>query len=665
MAPIVGNRPDDKWYTPPIFENTDVLMTLQRYYRFGFNKDFDNIFSDSQAWKKDYIYGLFAISAVVISIFFAWLIFLVIFKLMGRQAGCMAGIPPESPSGFLHLPSIKKSSSFNSRRRTISPLSFTLLRGGSFFRYAPKGSSMSDSSRYSRKSSDMSSLTRGSSTKHLNETEVLLMKHIDGLDERITKNKNALAPNFFSESEEIGNSNSHEGSAIRRPTLDSHFFSLPDLPESVTEELSGDEDASLQKNRDAAWIKLQHKKKFNCIRLAFLLCGIGFILSSAFLMGNLVSLFQNSFASTQDSAKALKRNIDEAESITHEYLKIQRKAKNEVNIFSNGVLVDWCPGQDVPPIQDEIDEMNKSLRQLEDYLENDITGINNDLHGLKDLVTESESFLNYIRRGFDTSMAASVVLVIIVSLFVGGVILAWYEKATPSFSTMQTYILLPIFIISLTIICFSCCVFMVAALLSSDFCFRSPKENVFLVINNAIETPMSSNGAELLQYYIQGCPKNQLNNVNLFEFDYKVQVALASQHDFHTMLSKQKDEIRETCELEIGDALEQIEKLHSIFHEILSQLYTMQNIFLCSNFNQIYVDIFHEAICYNGTSGARRAFLLSVSAVCFGLLIISLRVSWHQVKSNDILIDEISKPNSDTVEERNIDENKTSSAVFG
>jgi len=210
-----------------------------------------------------------------------------------------------------------------------------------------------------------------------------------------------------------------------------------------------------------------------------------------------------------------------------------------------------------------------------------------------------------------------------------GVILAWCENFAKPFRCMQSYILLPIFVLSMLISIVFSVVFVIGASAGSDFCYPTPDQTIQMLLGT-YEEKIGPFVIEVTNYYVRGC-----KGTNPIDFDGYVNIAtdaVDSVHTFIEYLESNVEKINYACGgramLIIGIA----NMIDLALHAFVYVVDVARRLFFCSNINGLYAEVAYNVVCINGVNALYGIFASQLCIAIFSMILVTLRVSWQQLE---------------------------------
>lgn len=378
------------------------------------------------------------------------------------------------------------------------------------------------------------------STVELNETEKLLLSHVESIEQLKPKKKSSWW--FFalnaSTRQRDKNINADKNKTDDRSTdssleegkkrmssrkITNRTDDANELSKSYSSNKSGkytkniksknqekkmnsiEENNQNSNNTENEWTKEIQRiaSQVYTIRVIFILCACGVIVSSAYFMENGITYFQQSLSSIRTSLTLMDGILDQGIAATEEYINVQYTVGRNVGQFYSKVLSNWCPSQDPPPFENEINQMSDTIDDLGDLLVTDMISLNGDLYEIKASLEQVDYDFESYSLMLLISMGSAVFIVSIASVLIGGVILAIANRTSRGFILTQTYFILPIFIIVVFLCWCFASGFAASMLILGDFCFNSPDSSMMRIVDAYIGPKLAPSIYNLVRFYIE------------------------------------------------------------------------------------------------------------------------------------------------------------------
>mmetsp|Transcript_57332 Transcript_57332/g.170994 ORF Transcript_57332/g.170994 Transcript_57332/m.170994 type:complete len:356 (-) Transcript_57332:206-1273(-) len=260
---------------------------------------------------------------------------------------------------------------------------------------------------------------------------------------------------------------------------------------------------------------------------------------------------------------------------------------------------------------------------------------------LEYLITSAEKMKTQIYSFEWAALAAAAfaaVLSIIVIMLMVNVVLVWTKRISPPFRCLHSYLFYPLFIGSLALCWLFATIFILGALMSSDFCVDSPDPKVKIIMESYLSDNFSSLAFGFIAYYVSGC-KEHLKPDQMEDLSWALRNLLSGVHGLINLIgSVPTDELAALCQINGTDA----SRVNNASFSLDSQLHTYadllqdtRQVFFCENFNPIYTRLTHNALCYNGTRALAWFFWTQLSIAILSMVIVTIRAAWDDSHMNE------------------------------
>jgi hypothetical protein len=384
----------------------------------------------------------------------------------------------------------------------------------------------------------------------------------------------------------------------------------------------------------------RNRRRASRTRIAFLILGFG-VLTSIILFLIL------SFARIKESLQSTEISFFESQEIINQ-VKAALLEANSAGMFAVDLLSKTdlsfsvlCPDARNFRNQSSFDLEAFGMKALEDVeklkaiVVQNLSSWNETMNQVQDM---KDSFENDVREAQQFSWLVPGILlgiVVINTIVILGVILAWKGKSGKRFQNCLSYIALPVLIIfcvaswGLTLLATA------GAMSSGDACVAFGKEGgpdatAISILNGSL---LEKNGTvyKMTYSYIDSC-RQENPTLDLMQLEESLQITVNS---IWLEISKideiGRDSISEFCGNDLSSFLDGIRQVAKALSTIRKSLDSVTRSLECKNVNPIYVSIIHDSFCDEIAPGLAIAFILFLILSTFLMGLISLRASWlHQ-----------------------------------
>jgi len=240
---------------------------------------------------------------------------------------------------------------------------------------------------------------------------------------------------------------------------------------------------------------------------------------------------------------------------------------------------------------------------------------------------------------YPTAIALLVVMDVIALIYIIGIVAAWRERSDAALKKVQTWVLLPLFILLVIATTLVCSLFSIFTVMNADFCTGTA---------NAVGTPDASVAAILdagasptdpayvaVSHFTQGCTGDDpLNDMNLLST--KIDSASTARQDFLKQV-KDYDVIAFSEALgisaeQLGTVLGKVLSLDESLANLDAKTSNATEVLYCPSMNAAYSDVTYNGVCDAGARALTWIFICLGAVVVSGMSVITLRVSWRDVQ---------------------------------
>jgi len=240
---------------------------------------------------------------------------------------------------------------------------------------------------------------------------------------------------------------------------------------------------------------------------------------------------------------------------------------------------------------------------------------------------------------YPTAIALLVVMDVIALIYIIGIVAAWRERSDAALQKVQTWVLLPLFILLVIATTLVCSLFSIFTVMNADFCTGTA---------NAVGTPDASVAAILdagasptdpayvaVSHFTQGCTGDDpLNDMNLLST--KIDSASTARQDFLKQV-KDYDVIAFSEALgisaeQLGTVLGKVLSLDESLANLDAKTSNATEVLYCPSMNAAYSDVTYNGVCDAGARALTWIFICLGAVVVSGMSVITLRVSWRDVQ---------------------------------
>lgn len=386
------------------------------------------------------------------------------------------------------------------------------------------------------------------------------------------------------------------------------------------------------------------KRSIMCTRIFFLLSGLAALASVvAFVIYGVGSL-QNAVVEAQNSVNMVQGLTDGAYNDTTKFLESYNiTVTQEENLVQQESK--WCPYLTDPPenivnnpqlsqvlsiISEYIDVVQDNIAQLSQGLYNNVGKLQEDLADTSKQVETLNQQMEKVNIVFVVGLAMAIFQGCLILVMMFGVILAWCEALPKPFRCMQSYLLLPIFLLSMLVSIVFSVIFVVGAAAGSDLCFPTPDA----AVNSLLSSKKHDIGPfayETAEYYINGCRGQE--PLNFTAYVPEVKSTIDSVHDFIMYLDNNTEIINEACGANTTIVTSSAYLIDSALHIFGDVVDDVRRLLFCSNINGLYTQVTYNTVCTSGVNALYGIYASQLCIAIFSMIMVTLRVSWQQVEN--------------------------------
>jgi len=396
----------------------------------------------------------------------------------------------------------------------------------------------------------------------------------------------------------------------------------------------------LSTNIESDLKRAKKDKKFNrkvlAVRAAFVLSGIGVIISGALFYSKGVVAFQRSLDSFHGGIDLVQQTAYEAINLTETVINDQDALKTDFTRTKDEAGGSLCKGDGdlAGKINNATQEIQSDVEELGSMVTGILSGFGNDL---RELITLTETVDNAMTSAdiiFYVTISISIIIgVLIISMLVVTFFSArGVSNCCTKFTTNA--ILWPVFTFFLILFWIFALLFLVMSLAGSDFCIK-PDVIVETTIRH-FQDQFNSPIFEFLIYYVSGCSivpdsADQFVDVSNQITDVLNTVNILSENLIDTDIGS----LESQCGLDkaAASALQGgAELLQNTAHVLNNSWIQVRQLLECKTFNPIYTTFVHDAVCVQGVEGLTWLFSTSLFLTLFAMMMIMFRAALYPVK---------------------------------
>ena len=300
------------------------------------------------------------------------------------------------------------------------------------------------------------------------------------------------------------------------------------------------------------------------------------------------------------------------------------------------------------PVKYMANTLSSNLQHLGDFglskvlnLQEALAAISTGFHSIADDVNNYAWF-------YPSAIALLSLMDAIVVIYLIGIVTAARERSGPAFQRIQTWVLLPLFVLLIIATTTVCSLFSVVTVMNADFCTGSAS-----IIGNSIGTGIGSpddSVAAILEatlyptdpayaavsYFTQGCRDTTVDPFgDMHLLTTKINVASTAQNDFIRQVTAHDDAALADAlgigASELDAVLAKILDLDDSLSTLVSDTSNATAALDCPSLNGAYADVTYSGVCDAGSRALTWMLACLAAVVLSGLSIVTLRSSWRDV----------------------------------
>jgi hypothetical protein len=386
----------------------------------------------------------------------------------------------------------------------------------------------------------------------------------------------------------------------------------------------------------------RNRRRARRTRIAFLFLAFNVIMSTLLFL-------VLSFARIKESLQSTEISFFESQDIIDQ-VKAALSEANSAGMFAVDLLSNTnmsfsglCPHASKFINRYDFDLKAFSAKALEDAEElkaiviHNLTSWNQIINQVQDMKEGLERDVREVQRFSWLVPGILLGIVVVTTVVVLGVILAWKGKSGKKFQNCMSQVVLPI-LITFCVASWGLTMLATAgAMSSSDACVAGGKEGgpdaTAIAILNGSELEKNGTLYKMTYSYIDSC-RQETPTLDLLSLEQSLQITVNS---IWLEISKideiGRDKISEFCGNDLSGFLDGIRQVAKALSTIRKSIDSVTRSLECSNINPIYVSIIHDSFCDEIAPGLAMAFILFFMLSTFLMGLITLRASWlHQGK---------------------------------
>lgn len=224
-------------------------------------------------------------------------------------------------------------------------------------------------------------------------------------------------------------------------------------------------------------------------------------------------------------------------------------------------------------------------------------------------------------------------------LFMIGIVLAWSSVNIKIYILTQTWIIMPLFFIFISLTVILTVGVGSALVANSDICIGNDNQTPEGFIKAVAEPYLNEGATAALDFYVtSGCTTEYTQLITVKNLLAQLLEATANAKELQTIFMNNKSDYETLCN-------EPLDNLQVAFVLAIDAFQEMSEIGLntvglldCEDINQIYVDVMHDAVCTSAPLVLGWLFSSMIAIYIGGILIICLRGAFLPTESNDEIL---------------------------
>ena len=265
-------------------------------------------------------------------------------------------------------------------------------------------------------------------------------------------------------------------------------------------------------------------------------------------------------------------------------------------------------------------------------LQESLSAVSAGFHGIADDIEGYSWF-------YPTAIALLSVMDAIALVYIVGIATAWRERSTAAFQKIQTWVLLPLFVLLVITTTLVCSLFSVFTVMDADFCtgaagsLGTPDSTVAAILDARLYPTDPAHAA--ISHFTQGCKGDDgLGDMHLLSS--KIASASTARSDFlQQVTNHDANALSEALGIsaeELSTVLGKISSLDDSLASLDAKTTNTTAVLDCPSMNAAYSDITYNGVCDAGARALAWIFSCLGAVAISGMSIITLRSSWRDVQ---------------------------------
>jgi len=332
----------------------------------------------------------------------------------------------------------------------------------------------------------------------------------------------------------------------------------------------------------------------------------------------------NNLEASQNSSSEENRQALEAGNGMCTNVQPQLCNKTDDNSFS-------CNTTGVPFIGSEMGQILEIVYGSKSWVFDQLTEMRGDLQEMHDDLDSLVNGQNDLEWAFWISFSFSCFIGVQCCIMLWALHVAHKGDGSRPFKFYRRHFLFPMFVIAIIIAYVFTCVFIIAAVGSSDFCIGSPNPKVDWLL-----TETEGSGRNLVwdfaKYYVNQCPSDGRPTA----LTAKIEVIIALMNRIVAVIGEASNNAAEweaICGSDVGIVEAFGAGIASTACGISKLLESIKRVSWCRNWTPIYNQFMYDAICYDAQEGLAWVASSMFCILVFGFVILFLRAAVFEVET--------------------------------
>eukprot|EP00522_Entomoneis_paludosa_P012157 CAMPEP_0172446716 /NCGR_PEP_ID=MMETSP1065-20121228/6260_1 /TAXON_ID=265537 /ORGANISM="Amphiprora paludosa, Strain CCMP125" /LENGTH=710 /DNA_ID=CAMNT_0013197905 /DNA_START=4 /DNA_END=2136 /DNA_ORIENTATION=+ len=277
----------------------------------------------------------------------------------------------------------------------------------------------------------------------------------------------------------------------------------------------------------------------------------------------------------------------------------------------------------------------EKIFESKEYIFDQITSFQSDLQDLDDDIEEFVSAGVDLEWAFWIAFSFSAALSALCLVMIFGIYRAHQGKGGRAFNFIRRNIVFPLFIIFVIIALVFAIVFVIAAVGTSDWCINGPDDKVGYILEEQKDT-IDSVIYKFANYYVNSC-RSDLAPIRIVQESSKLESILKTANDLVSVI-EDFDPFR--WEQECGsDNVSGLRVIVDLITGSMCLLFvTLEEVnrfFWCRQWNPIYQQLMHEAVCVSAQTGLTWVSSTMLGIAVFSFIVFFLRAAAFDIEEED------------------------------